>query len=55
LLRAAARLLARSCKSGMSASWSLSGINRTWRGQPVSVAIAPVQTDASSADVGCSV
>jgi hypothetical protein len=34
-------LLARSCRSGMSAVWSLPRVNRTWRGQPNSVEIDP--------------
>src|SRR5436190_20790549 len=33
--------MARSCRSGMSAVWSLPGVNRTWRGEPNSVEIDP--------------
>ena len=38
------RLLARSCRSGMSDVWSLPEVNRTWRGEPNSVEIDPLQT-----------
>ena len=41
------RLVARSCRSGMSAVWSLSRGKRTWRGQPISVEIDPTETLAA--------
>ena len=44
LMRFPRRLLARSCRSGMSAAGSLSGVNRTWRGEPNSVAVDPNRT-----------
>jgi len=42
--QARCRFLARSCRPGMSAIRSLTGVDRTWRGQPNSVEIDPKPT-----------
>jgi len=45
------RLLARSCRSGMSAVWSLSGVNQTWSERSNPVEIHPIEISPMSASV----
>lgn len=40
--------VARTRPSAMSAVWSLSGVNRTWRGQPNSVENDPKRTSEAN-------